>query len=128
ELSGAPPNYNYSPLPNPVTLSNIGTPMNVVGDNVAVYYRPWDDFEPAQLETYYIVVEDALGNPQFTRENWPYPNTGNGGSGGLADAGAFQNELSNPQFVDVNFDPAVGMTVTVSGSNVIVPIAPAWDL
>ena len=39
ELSGAPPNYTYAPLTQPVPLSIIGTPTNGSND-VALYYYP----------------------------------------------------------------------------------------
>ena len=70
--SGWPPAYTYTPLPNPVVLSNTGTIMDANGNNVALYYYPYDSFGNVQL--YYVEVYDSQGNLQFTREAWPYPN------------------------------------------------------
>lgn len=123
EQTGSPPNYIYTPLPNPLPLSGVGTPQNAVGDNVAVYYYPYDDF--GNIETYFVQAFSSDNTEQFTRQNWPFPNVNADASGSNAE-GSFVNELSNPQFVDVNFDPSIGLTIPVSGSNVTVNFAPNW--
>ncbi len=71
QLTGGPP-YNlasYVPLPNPIVLSAVGTVQNAAGDNIAIYYYPYDD--EGNLDLYYVVVEDSGGTEQFTREAWP---------------------------------------------------------
>lgn len=116
--------YSYVALPNPITLSSIGTFQNSGGDNIAVYYYPYDEFGNEEL--YYITVYDAYGNLQFTREAWPFPQ-----SGGTASSSAvgFTNQLTNPCFTEVNFIPASTLTVTISGAGTTtVPIAADWDL
>lgn len=127
ELSGAPPNYTYTPLPNPMTLSAVGTTQDALNNNVVIYYYPYDDF--GNLDTYYVVVTDALGNEMFTRENWPFPNVGNGmGPFGVIGTSP-PNEISNSQFVSVFFNDSVGTTLTFSGSGTTnVLIAPDWNL
>lgn len=126
QLSGAPPNYTYTALPNPIRLSAIGTFQNDGNDNVAVYYYPYDD--TGEVELYYVEVFSAanLLEPQFVREAWPNtvgsldPADG-GGNGG------FSNELSNPQFVDVLFDTVDGLSVSYSGNGITTQeIAPDW--
>jgi len=61
--------YTFVVLPNPLTLSAVGTPMNESGKDVRVYYYPYNDvLEP---ENYFISVSSSIGVPQITREAWP---------------------------------------------------------
>ncbi len=124
QLTGAPPNYTYTALPNPITLSAVGTPSDVNGNNVAIYYFPYDANDDIQL--YYVVVRDQFGVVQETREAWP--NVTDNANPGANQAG-ITNELSNPQFVDVNFLPTNPRTLNVTGAAITtIPIAPRWDL
>ncbi len=124
ELTGAPPNYAYVPLPNPITLSSVGTISDNNGNNVPIYYFPYDDDGNVQL--YYIVVKNSLGVIQFTREGWP--NTTAIDNPVVSQAG-LSNQLSNPQFVDVSFLPTNPLTITFAGAGITtVAIAPKWDL
>jgi len=75
ELVGNPPNYAYAPLPNPLQLSGVGTIVDAAGNQIALYYYPYDEF--GNLLLYYIAVYDQYGNLQYTREAWPYPNIPN---------------------------------------------------
>lgn len=68
-LSGAPGSYSYTALPNPVTLSGVGTPTDGLGNDIRVYYYPYDS--SGTLELYYIVVKDEDGVTQITRQAWP---------------------------------------------------------
>ncbi len=119
--------YSYAVLPNPITLSGVGTFQNSGGDNVAVYYYPFDEF--GNQELYYITVYDAFGNLQFTREAWPFPNDGTGGGGGTQTIFiGLSNQLSNPQFAKINFNTPT-LTITIAGAGTTtVAIAPDWDL
>ena len=74
ELTGSPPNYSFSPLPNPVILSSVGTMMDNNGNDIIPYYFPFD--ANGNQELYYIVVQSSTGVPQFTREAWPNPQVG----------------------------------------------------
>jgi len=71
-ISGVAPNYSYIQLPNPLTLSAVGTPQ-YLGADIRVYYYPFDD--EGDAENYYIEVyaagEMPPATPQFTREAWP---------------------------------------------------------
>lgn len=69
QLTGSPPNYTYAPLPNPLILSAVGTPQDASGNDVAVYYFPFDI--NGNVELYYITAESAGLVSQFTREAWP---------------------------------------------------------
>jgi len=119
ELTGAPPNYQYVALPNPITLSSVGTVQNNAGDNVVIYYYPWlpDGITP---DLYYVVCEDSNGVQQFTREGWPNGIVASGG--GEVSTLPVQNQISNPQFTRILINDVPGLTpattvYTVSAAN-----------
>lgn len=68
-ISGSAPNYTFVQLPNPMTLSGVGTPQDGGGNNVPIYYYPYDD--EGAIDRYFVEVFSADGTPQFTREAWP---------------------------------------------------------
>jgi hypothetical protein len=98
ELSGVQPNYTYTPLPNPVTLSSVGTFQDGSGVNVIPYYYPFDSAGNVQL--YYIEVYDMNGVLQFTREGWPNFTAASSPSNQNA-----TNFVPNPQFILHNDAP-----------------------
>lgn len=69
QLTGSPPNYTYTQLPNPVTLSGVGTFMDNNGNDVLPYYYPFDANN--NIELYYIVALNSAGVQQFTRQAYP---------------------------------------------------------
>ena len=97
KLSGSPPNYTYAVLPNPVTLSAVGT-FQDSGSDILPYYYPYDS--NGDVELYYIVVTDAGGVTQWTREGWP--NVGSVSS----DVNGVKNYIPNGQFLLHNNIPA----------------------
>lgn len=118
--------YSYAPLPNPITLSNTGTIQNAGGNNVALYYYPFDEFGNEEL--YYIQVYDSDSNLQFTRDAWPFPTGASGGGGGAAGVSA-GNMITNPQFAKILFTPNSALTISYTGSaTTSVEIAPGWVL
>ena len=129
QLTGAPPNYTYTALPNPITLSAIGTPATNTNDNVAIYYFPYDgtpDVSLGDVQLYYVVVRDQFGVVQEVREGWPNITAANNPAQSQAN---ISNELSNPQFVDINFLPNNPSIFTLTGAaTTTIPIAPKWDL
>jgi hypothetical protein len=65
-------NYTYVPLANPLILSSVGTPVDASGQDIVIYWYPFDT--EGNLDLYYVVVQDNLGVPQFVRQAWPNPN------------------------------------------------------
>ena len=131
QLTGSPPNYTYVALPNPITLSSVGTVQDAGGDNVVIYYYPWlpDGITP---DLYYVVCQDVNGVDQFTREAWPNPNEG-GSSPSPGGSLPVQNQISNPQFSQILINDVPTLTpstttFTVSGSNNTFEVAPDWTL
>jgi hypothetical protein len=124
ELIGSPGAYSYNALPNPMTLSSVGTPMNNSNENVAIYFYPFDADE--NIDNYFIRVRDSSGAEQFTRQAWP--NITDDNSPMDEGHGVVTNELGNPQFVDVYFNPAEGFTHTMTSTSETVQIAPDWVL
>jgi hypothetical protein len=128
-ISGGPPNYTYVALPNPLTLSAVGTPQDGAGNNVPIFYFPYEGV-PADnstvIELYYITVQNSAAVPQFTREAWPNLSDSNNPQQNQAN---ISNELSNPQFAVINFANENPYTITLTGANTFtIPIAPDWDL
>jgi hypothetical protein len=69
QISESPPNYSFTVLPNPMTLSSIGTFQDNSGNDIVPYFFPYD--ENGNKELYYITVDSSLLVPQFTREGEP---------------------------------------------------------
>lgn len=127
ELTGAPPNYTYTPLPNPIILSSVGTPQNTNGDEVAIYYYPFDAL--GNLQLYYVTIVNALGEPQFTRQAWPFNDANSIAPIPGGNSNAINNQLKNSQFVAVLFNPAAPYVINIAGAgSYVFPIAPEWNL
>lgn len=92
--------YTYDPLPNPVTLSGVGTFQDDNGNDILPYYYPFDD--DGNIELYYIEVYDKDGALQFTREAWP-----NFSEDNIATDQDVTNFVPNGQFLAHNNIPAV---------------------
>jgi hypothetical protein len=129
ELTGAPPNYTYTQLPNPNILSALGTIQNNNGDNVALYYYPWTSTAAnANLQLYYVEVFNANGVPQFTRQAWPNYFGEQGGGGGSSEP-YLPNLIANPQFAFISFVAGSPLTISAgSATTVVTQIAPEWSL
>ena len=123
QLSGFPPNYTYTALPNALTLSSVGTVQNSGGDNVVIYYYPYDD--EGNLDLYYISVEDSNGVEQFTREAWPNITAEDNPT---QNDFAISNQLSNSQFTQVFINEGQATIYTASSAtNEVFAFAPNWD-
>lgn len=123
QITGTSPDYSYIQLPNPMTLSSIGTFEDSLGNPVVPYFFPYDaEFD---IELYYVRVTSSEDVPQFDREAVPYvPFQGNDEIINI-----ITNELSNPQFVEISFDTSNG-PYTFNVDTVVdevINIAPDWD-
>jgi hypothetical protein len=124
QITGTSPNYTYTQLPNPMTLSSIGTFEDSLGNPVIPYFFPYDsNFD---VEYYYIRVTSSEDVEQFTREAQPYISLQESNEV----LSVITNELSNPQFIEVLFDTSSGSyTYNVNGVvDSVINIAPDWDL
>lgn len=75
QLTGIPGAYTVTQLPNPLTLSSVGTFQDNSGNDIVPYFYPYDDV--GQPEYYYVTVYSSLDGIipavlQFTREHVPY--------------------------------------------------------
>lgn len=123
QLIGAPPNYGYVPLPNPVPLSAVGQPQDGNGDNVIIYYYPYDS--NGNLDLYYAVVADSNGVMQETIEAWPNLTAADNPT---QNDFSISNQISNAQFTQtfLNSNAPTVYSVT-SASNQVFSFAPNWD-
>lgn len=72
-VSGPPDDPIFTELPNPLTLSAIGTfvdPNN--NQDIIPYYKPFDD--DGNVDLYYITVYSSDNVLQFTRDHYPTVN------------------------------------------------------
>lgn len=125
QLTGTSLNYSYTALPNPMTLAGDGTFKDSLGNPVVPYFYPFD--AAGDVELYYVTVTSQAPDlvPQFVREAVPYV------SPALNPGSQFENtdnELLNPQFVEVSFNPLNPLVLSVSTPNQVSPIAPDWDI
>jgi hypothetical protein len=124
QITGTSPNYTFAELPNPITLSAIGTFEDALDNPVIPYFYPYD--AAGNVELYYIVVTSSTDVPQFTRQAQPFIE-GAGSSSEVSEV--ISNELSNPQFAQVLFDTTAPFVLSFNAvSDEVVSIAPDWDL
>lgn len=121
QITGTSPNYTYTQLPNPMTLSSIGTFEDALGNPVIPYFYPYNS--EGDVEYYYVRVTSSGDVPQFDREAVPYV--------GIQDnaevLSVITNELSNPQFIETVYSGSHVYSFSAA-TNQVVNIAPDWDL
>ena len=124
QITGTSPNYQYVQLPNPMTLSSIGTFQDSLGNPIVPYFLPYDS--SFNVEYYYVRVTSAEDVFQFDREAVPYVNVQNSSEV----LSVISNEISNPQFSEVLFDTSTSDYVYSfsAAASQEVRIAPDWDL
>ncbi len=116
------PIYSYTDIGSQVTLSSIGTTQYLGTDSI-IFLNPYDAFGLPQL--YFIQVFSSTNVFQFDRSGWPPLGVS---SGSLASGFVQSNNIiSNPQFAEVLFDPAAGLTSNVTGT-VTTAVAPDWNI
>lgn len=127
QLSGTEPDYTYTAMPNPITLSAVGNIQNGSGVNKTLYFFPYTGTPTNagdEIDLYYIVCKNSEGVEQWTREGWPNINAGNDPT---QDPFPVQNQLSNPQFTRVLINNDLATTYTVSAAtNQRFEFAPDW--
>lgn len=70
--SGTPGNYTYITLPNPLTLSGVGTIQDGNGNDVIPFFYPYSETDNSTPDPYYITVDSSDLQRQFTRANFPF--------------------------------------------------------
>lgn len=95
-LSGSPGMYTYITLPNPLTLSSVGTICDANGNDTIPYFYPYSEIDNTTVQPYYIVVTNSNGQQQFTRQNFPQnlPSGESPASSGIT----LRNYISNNTF------------------------------
>ena len=121
QISGTSPNYTFTDIGSELALSSTGTFVDSSGDALVVYGYPYTT--SGELDLYYITVESSGGVSQATYEACPYVLSA--GSGATVTNG--ENQISNPQFVDVLFEDNGPTTYTLTG-NATTTVAPDWDM
>ena len=134
-IETAGPAYSFVSLGSIVPLSSIGTPIDGNGADIRIYAYPYegfpDDAVQGSPELYFIEVyagPPPLGDSslQFTRSGEP-PNFDTGANPIDTFEGT-DNQIANPQFVEVSFSPLSGSTFTVTGTATETAIAPDWSI
>ena len=124
ELTGSPPNYSYTALPNPCILSSVGTFQDALGNNIVPYYYPYtgtpDDFT-GDIELYYITVQDSGNVQQFVREGWPNFTGENNNNSEIE----FVNFIPNGQFMIHNNMP---VTTNINSVDVVNVAQGGWNV
>lgn len=123
QITGTAPNYTFTALPNPLTLSAVGTIVNGANQNVALYLYPFDANGDSEL--YYVKAFNSLGVPQWDRPAWGAND--DGGDGPVtSDKSPPSNQLANPQFSRIFLNDGVANAFAVSGTDQEFPIGPDW--
>lgn len=92
--TGAPGAYSYLPLPNPATLSDVGTIEDANGNDTIPFFYPYSETDNSTKQPYYITVDNSSGQRQFTRQNFPFnPGTQTGNVNATNDNLIINNEF-----------------------------------
>jgi hypothetical protein len=124
--------YQFALLPNPLTLSSVGTFQDNSGNDIIPFLYPFTGLPAAPtgiLDLYFIEVYNSQGVLQFTREAWP-PNS-YGTSPASSQSELSQNILTNTQFSSISYvpDPTTGsLTFNASPAATSVEFAPGWEI
>lgn len=70
--TGTPGNYTYITLPNPLTLSAVGTIVDNNGNDTIPFFYPYSEADNTTLQPYYITVVNSNGQSQSVRQNFPF--------------------------------------------------------
>lgn len=123
QITGTSPNYSFAQLTNPLILSNNGTFVDTFDNPIVPYAYPYDS--EGNERRYYVTFYNSDGVFQFDREAVPYiPESGSTPSQSVLSG----NQIANPQFVEVLFDPTTTRIFSVTGSLTETAVAPDWTL
>lgn len=93
--SGTPGAYTYITLPNPLTLSGVGTIQDPNGNDTIPFYYPYSETDNITPQPYFVNVVNSNGQQQFTRQNFPFnPNAGTSPT----TSSTFKNYIVNGEF------------------------------
>ncbi len=123
KITGSSPNYTFTSVGTQLTLGIAGDFVDDNGDPFVPYAYPYDS--DGEVDLYYVTVVSEGLVAQFVREAVPFLGTG---AIPPEDRASTENELSNPQFVEILFPGETAFEIDVTGSNTVTPIAPGWDL
>ena len=106
ELTGTAPNYTYTALPNPLTLSSVGTIVDGSGNQITPYFLPQVSLSDPTVENYYIKVYSAGGITSGVLQQTieAFPNATSGAA--PDDTTQVTNYIPNGQFLAHNNIPA----------------------
>lgn len=122
-ISGISPNYSFTAMGTQLTLGMNGGFVDGSGNAFIPYAYPYD--AEGQLDLYYITIESSGGVPQETIEACPYVQAGVIPPEQRSNT---DNELLNPQFVEINFPESGSTVLSVTGTNTVTSVAPGWDI
>jgi hypothetical protein len=125
KISGTPPNYSYTELPNPCILSAVGTFQDDEGNDILPYYFPYEgtpDNSDGTVELYFVEVLSASDIPQFTREGWPNTIA----ASDIVNATSVTNFVPNGQFITHNNLPATDVYSAGEIRAPITEVAPGY--
>lgn len=116
-LTGSPGSYTYTAIANPMTLNADGTPSDGSGNNIKLYYYPYDESQTTPVpQAYYVTVVNSGNVPQFTRQNFPFlPSTATAATS----VPTLQNAIVNNRFwnnLGGTISVPVSSTTTSNGS------------
>ncbi len=116
--------YFFTDIGSVLTLSSIGSFVDIDGNNFTPMLFPWTGtvLAPGQFEPYYITVYSSGGILQFTVTGYPFNNFSIAAL--TEEGGDTVNQITNPQFVE-SLLPTAGNTFTITGAMTI-PVAPGW--
>ena len=111
QQTGVYGSYTYTALPNPLTLSAVGTVVDGSGKDTKIFYYPYDESDTSATpaaQPYYVTVVSEQGTSQFVRENFPFvPST----------SASTQNPTGNNLIVNNGFWRALQIGTAINVSN-----------
>lgn len=122
-ISGISPNYTFAAMGTQLTLGINGGFVDGSGNAFIPYAYPYDN--EGALDLYYITVESSGGVAQETIDACPYVQASVIPPEQRSNT---DNELSNPQFVEINFPQSGSTTLSVTGTDTVTSVAPDWDI